>query len=157
MHVPKLVPGCGLPLLHFVHCSDLRILEVTKKIGLFLFSSSHVAYLCDTVLSHLLERSHAVFHRVSCVRFNWQKRFFNIGSISTIKKFIFSIIDLSTSDYFKTYYVATHVRMHAYLVGIIAGAVLYDYKDAKWQFSKVYIFSIIIFDTEHVYLKIKEW
>lgn len=39
--------------------------------------------------------------------------------------------------YFTDHYVKTHMRLPAYFVGLIMGAVIYDYKFATWRLSKV--------------------
>ncbi|KAL7288472.1 hypothetical protein TKK_0017553 [Trichogramma kaykai] len=45
---------------------------------------------------------------------------------------------LADDSYFLNYYVKTHLRMSAYLIGVIAGAILYDYQRASWRISKDY-------------------
>ncbi|XP_043465144.1 nose resistant to fluoxetine protein 6-like [Leptopilina heterotoma] len=40
--------------------------------------------------------------------------------------------------YFTDYYIKTHMRLPAYFVGIIMGALVYDHKFAKWRLSKVW-------------------
>ncbi|OXU23528.1 hypothetical protein TSAR_011893 [Trichomalopsis sarcophagae] len=44
--------------------------------------------------------------------------------------------DLQIDPYFVNYYVKSHLRMTAYLVGVISGAILYDYQKASWRISK---------------------
>ncbi|XP_014215126.1 nose resistant to fluoxetine protein 6-like [Copidosoma floridanum] len=43
---------------------------------------------------------------------------------------------VTKDEYFINHYVKTHMRMTSYLVGVICGAILYDYKDASWRISK---------------------
>lgn len=54
-----------------------------------------------------------------------------------------SLRSLSMDPYFRNYYVKTHLRMSSYLVGVIAGAILYDHQKTNWRISKVRFFFCI--------------
>ncbi|XP_051166899.1 O-acyltransferase like protein-like isoform X4 [Leptopilina boulardi] len=41
-------------------------------------------------------------------------------------------------DYFLNYYVKTHLRLAAYVTGLIIGALIYDHKNVNWRLSKIW-------------------
>ncbi|XP_043465527.1 O-acyltransferase like protein-like [Leptopilina heterotoma] len=55
---------------------------------------------------------------------------------------------IENSHYFLNYYIKTHMRSTAYIVGLILGAFIYDYKKANWRLSKTW--SNILFITTFV-------
>ncbi|XP_043465576.1 nose resistant to fluoxetine protein 6-like [Leptopilina heterotoma] len=44
---------------------------------------------------------------------------------------------IEDSDYFINYYVKTHVRSSTYIIGLIFGILMYDYKKVNWRLSEV--------------------
>ncbi|XP_051158030.1 nose resistant to fluoxetine protein 6-like [Leptopilina boulardi] len=52
---------------------------------------------------------------------------------------------LEDSDDFLNYYVKTHIRMEAYITGLIVGVLIFDYKESNWRLSKTW--SNILFIT----------
>nr|XP_012224985.1 PREDICTED: uncharacterized protein LOC105673729 [Linepithema humile] len=58
---------------------------------------------------------------------------YNVSPIFRVTPVIHNVQEVS---YFKTYYIKTHFRFSAYLIGIITGAILYDHKQIKWQVPK---------------------
>ncbi|XP_043465537.1 nose resistant to fluoxetine protein 6-like [Leptopilina heterotoma] len=56
---------------------------------------------------------------------------------------------IEENDYFLNYYVKTHVRSTPYIIGLIFGVFLYDYKKINWRLSKawskiLFIISVIV-------------
>ncbi|XP_012279235.1 nose resistant to fluoxetine protein 6 isoform X2 [Orussus abietinus] len=46
--------------------------------------------------------------------------------------------ELLNVEYFYKYYVKSHLRITSYLVGVLTGAILYDFKGIKWRLPKVW-------------------
>ncbi|XP_011495184.1 PREDICTED: nose resistant to fluoxetine protein 6-like [Ceratosolen solmsi marchali] len=58
------------------------------------------------------------------------------------------LTNLSMDPYFVNYYVKPYMRMTAYLVGVIAGTILYDYENTSWRISKKWsqsLFLLLVF------------
>ncbi|KAJ8667289.1 hypothetical protein QAD02_008951 [Eretmocerus hayati] len=49
-----------------------------------------------------------------------------------------TLTSLSMDTYFRDYYVKTHLRASAYFIGVLVGAVLYDYRNSTWKISRRY-------------------
>ncbi|KAJ8668165.1 hypothetical protein QAD02_009828 [Eretmocerus hayati] len=66
-----------------------------------------------------------------------------------------TLTNLSVDKLFRDFYQKTHLRMSGYLVGVIAGSLLYDYRNVSWKISKRY--SGILFSVSFITLVIGPW